>query len=101
MSRQNERQQLEDGRRVHTDNCLGIEDALAGTALWNALEKTGEDWFVRCFCCEGSGEHSWSPSGYSVDPDGGVYACTSCYGMGQFYIETHRPLRRGDAPQIL
>jgi hypothetical protein len=68
-----------------TDNpCLEMADALAGDVYGTRLPDGVSRWFITCACCGGGGEHSWSPSGYDVDPDGGVYPCEICSGDGQF-----------------
>jgi len=87
---------LHDGRKVQAAECETLETAL-GTApprrfpgqrvtIPTVCEIRG-GWVIVCLCCPGgSGEHTWSPSGYGVDPDGGHYSCGPCGGTGEFKI---------------
>ena len=90
---------LQDGRRVQADECLGLEDALGAVYPtrpqldWRTLYSyiglaDTVSWYLECFCCNGSGEHAWSPSGHGVDPDGGHYGCGPCAGTGEFKVVT-------------
>ena len=80
---------LIDGRLVNAEPCLNIEGALLGDkGIINPsfFEHKGH-WFLSCRCCEGNGEHSWSPSGHGVDPNGGHYTCGPCAGANCFEIK--------------
>lgn len=79
---------LMDGRRVQAETCLELEEALIGQlidARPRLFEHSGV-WAVTCQCCEGGGEHLWSPSGHSVDPNSGHYSCGPCAGYGFFKV---------------
>jgi len=81
---------LTDGRRVQTEGCLSLENALQGRADTEGLTEIFEErgaWYITCQCCSGSMEHFWSPSGYGVDPNGGHYQCGPCAGRGSFKIQ--------------
>ena len=75
---------LTDGRRVLAEPCMQLETAL--TQEPRIFEDRG-NWYIDCCCCEGRGEHAWSPSGHGVDPDGGHYGCGPCCGTGRFKIQ--------------
>ena len=80
---------LIDGRRVAAEPCLGLELALVGSTYtkWPYLYEIKDVWYVECQCCAGAEQHSWSPSGYGVDPNGGHYSCGPCCGAGKFKIQ--------------
>ena len=69
---------------IANNPCLEIEGAVKGDISSQNLSLGNIEWTITCACCGGGGEHSWSPSGYNVDPDGGVYPCEICSGKGQF-----------------
>ena len=71
-------------QHIADNPCLEMAEALGGDI---SLQEN-RDWSITCACCGGGGEHDWSPSGYSVDPDGGVYSCDVCFTEGQFHIIT-------------
>ena len=74
-------------QRYITENpCLGMFDALKEGRPIMAINS--EKWFIECNCCKGSGEHMWSPSGFTVDPDSSEYPCATCFGEGEFRIVT-------------
>jgi hypothetical protein len=82
---------LVDGRRVQAEECFSLEEALFGLhhrpeiTSWNKAK--GDEWHVTCQCCGGYMEHTWSPSGHGVDPNGGHYQCGPCCGRGVFKIQ--------------
>jgi len=89
---------LTDGRTIQAEECLGLEAALWGPEDVPDLQERrlrseanifgpASYWALICQCCKGPGEHSWSPSGHNVDPDGGHYGCGSCAGAGEFRIK--------------
>ena len=96
---------LSDGRKVLANECITIEDALygpedQGPSLEGHRQIRGEAnifgpkfsaWYLMCYCCEGRGEHSWSPANYyngATGPDGGEYGCDPCAGTGRFKVAT-------------
>ena len=81
---------LVDGRKVRAEPCLDIEFALIGSIFTprpQVYTAEGQR-YVECRCCDGSGGHTWSPSGYGVDPNSGHYSCSPCAGTGHFRIQT-------------
>ena len=96
---------LSDGRKVTADECITIEDALYGPdGQGPSLEGHRQlreqatvfgpkfsDWHLVCYCCEGRGEHGWSPPSYfngATGPDSGEYGCDPCAGTGKFKVIT-------------
>ena len=75
-------------QHIADNPCLEIAEALGGDISLRDLSFGNREWSITCACCGGGGEHDWSPSGYSVDPDGGVYPCDVCSAEGQFHIVT-------------
>ena len=73
-------------QHINNNPCLEIAEALAGDISSRDLSFGNIEWSITCACCGGGGEHNWSPSGYNVDPDGGVYSCGICSAEGQFQI---------------
>ena len=73
---------------INNNPCLEIEGAVKGDISSQNLSFGNTEWTITCACCNGGGEHSWSPSGFDVDPDGGVYSCDVCSAKGQFHIVT-------------
>ena len=80
---------LTDGRKVNAESCASLEDAIMGitSSELPLIDSKNDDWWITCACCNGWGEHSWSPSGHGVDPDGGHYACDPCAGFGRFEVK--------------
>jgi len=79
---------LTDGRRVSASECLEAQNAIGAISDPPIFYCDKYGWHLECLCCEAIGEHQWSPSGYGVDPDGGVFSCEPCDGKGLFKIET-------------
>jgi len=71
---------------ITNNPCLEMAEALAGDVFVGT--SSPDVWSITCACCGGGGEHNWSPSGYNVDPDSGVYPCGICFAEGQFHINT-------------
>ena len=72
-------------QHIANNPCLEMAEALGGDIGCQVpINKFQWQWSITCACCGGGGEHSWSPSGFDVDPDGGVYPCEICSGDGQF-----------------
>ena len=78
---------LTDGRKVQADECRDVEAALFGSNNLAVLQYLSPIAWLECQCCQGSGEHAWSPSDHGVDPEGGHYGCGPCAGSGEFKVE--------------